>query len=63
MVTQLAGVFSVFAWTFSLAYLLFKLLDKTIGLRVDKEDELKGLDISEHGAEAYADFPISAGNN
>jgi Amt family ammonium transporter len=37
---------------------IFKLIDKFIGLRVSREEELKGLDISEHGMEAYAGFQI-----
>ena len=63
LAVQAIGVVSVFIWTFGTAFILFKLIDLTIGLRVSKEDELKGLDLSEHGAEAYADFPISASNN
>ncbi|MFH1877291.1 MAG: ammonium transporter [Candidatus Omnitrophota bacterium] len=37
---------------------VFKLIDKFVGLRVSREEELKGLDISEHGMEAYAGFQI-----
>jgi len=37
---------------------VFKLIDKTIGLRVSREEELRGLDIGEHGMEAYAGFQI-----
>jgi ammonium transporter, Amt family len=37
---------------------IFKLIDMAIGLRVSREDELKGLDISEHGMEAYSGFQI-----
>ena len=36
----------------------FKLIDKFIGLRVSKEEELKGLDIGEHGMESYSGFQI-----
>lgn len=38
--------------------IVFKLIDKTIGLRVTREEELKGLDIGEHGMESYAGFQI-----
>ncbi len=38
--------------------LIFKLIDVTIGLRVSPEEELKGLDIGEHGMEAYSGFQI-----
>ncbi len=37
---------------------VFKLIDKTIGLRVSREEELRGLDIGEHGMEAYAGFQV-----
>jgi Amt family ammonium transporter len=53
---QLVGIFACFAWTFPVAYLLFKLIDITIGLRVSKEEELEGLDSTEHGGNAYPDF-------
>lgn len=53
---QVLGVLSAFVWVFSTAFILFKIIDKTIGLRVSKEEELNGLDIGEHGGEAYPDF-------
>ncbi len=53
---QLLGVFSVFIWTFPLAFLLFKIIDSTIGLRVSRADEIEGLDASEHDTISYPDF-------
>ena len=53
LVTQLIGVAAVFVWAFSLGFLLFKLIKVTIGVRVSKEQEEKGLDITEHGEEIY----------
>jgi Amt family ammonium transporter len=38
--------------------IIFKLIDKVVGLRVTREEELKGLDISQHGMEAYSGFQI-----
>ncbi len=38
--------------------LIFFAVKKTIGLRVSRETELKGLDNSEHGMEAYSGFQI-----
>jgi len=38
--------------------IVFKLIDKTVGLRINREEELRGLDIGEHGMEAYAGFQI-----
>ncbi len=56
--TQLLGVVSVFAWVFGTALLLFHVIKKTVGLRASDEEQLKGLDIGEHGMEAYAGFQI-----
>ncbi|MFW5982011.1 MAG: ammonium transporter [Halanaerobiaceae bacterium] len=59
---QLTGVISVFIWTFPLALILFKIIDKIVGLRVSEEDEIEGLDSSEHGIISYPDFiPVSTG--
>ena len=58
LITQLIGVGSVFIWTFGMAFILFKTIQATIGLRVSKEEELRGLDIEEHGMEAYSGFQI-----
>ncbi len=38
--------------------LVFKLIDKTIGLRICRDEELRGLDIGEHGMEAYSGFQV-----
>ncbi|MFW6381346.1 MAG: ammonium transporter, partial [Bacillota bacterium] len=54
--TQLLGVASVFIWTFPLAYIMFRIIDIVVGLRVSSEDELEGLDASEHGTVSYPDF-------
>ncbi|MFW6268866.1 MAG: ammonium transporter, partial [Bacillota bacterium] len=53
---QILGVVSVFIWTFPLAFILFKVIDILVGLRVSREDELEGLDSSEHDAVSYPDF-------
>lgn len=55
---QLVGAGAAFAWAFGLGLILFFTLKKTIGLRVSEEEELKGLDIGEHGLEAYSGFQI-----
>jgi Amt family ammonium transporter len=57
---QLLGIVSCFVWTFLTAFIVFKLIDLTIGLRVSKEEEMEGLDFSEHGGAAYPDFEVSA---
>lgn len=53
LISQMIGIMTCFFWTFGTTYLLFRLIKVTIGLRVSPEDELDGLDISEHGGEAY----------
>ncbi len=55
---QALGVLAVGAYTLVLAFIIFKVLDKTIGLRVSKQEEEDGLDIHEHGTSAYSDFEI-----
>jgi len=55
---QLIGVVSVFLWVFGSALILFYIIKKTVGLRASDEEQLKGLDISEHGMESYAGFQI-----
>ena len=55
---QIVGVVAVFAWTFVTSLVLFSVIKKTVGLRVTREEELRGLDIGEHGTEAYTDFEV-----
>jgi Amt family ammonium transporter len=56
--TQLIGVLSYAAVCFPAAFLIFGVLKKTVGIRVSEEEELQGLDIGEHGMEAYSGFQI-----
>jgi len=58
VVTQFIGVASGFLWAFGCGLILFGLLKKSMGIRVSKEEEIKGLDIEEHGMEAYPSFQI-----
>ena len=54
---QLLGVFVTAAYTAVVIFIVFTVIKKTIGLRCSAEDEIEGLDISEHGlASAYADW-------
>ncbi|MFA5411278.1 MAG: ammonium transporter [Candidatus Omnitrophota bacterium] len=55
---QFIGVISVMAWCMVTGFTLFWLIKKFVGLRVGKEEELRGLDIGEHGMEAYSGFQI-----
>lgn len=54
--TQLLGIASYAVVCFPAALIIFGLLKVTTGIRVSKEEELKGLDLGEHGMEAYHGF-------
>jgi len=56
---QLAGVGIVGVFSVLSATLILFIVKKTTGLRVEAEEELKGLDLSEHGMDAYADFRLN----
>jgi Amt family ammonium transporter len=51
--TQLLGVFAYGAVAFPVAFLIFFVIKKTIGLRVSEEHETEGLDSHEHGIRGY----------
>ncbi len=53
LLVQVIGVVAVFAWSFGLGLILFKILKSTIGLRVSRRIEEEGLDVYEHGESAY----------
>ena len=57
---QAIGIAACFLWVFPAAFIMFKLIDKTIGLRVSPEEELEGLDVTEHAGSAYPDFEVAA---
>ncbi len=57
---QVIGIAACFLWVFPVAFLMFKLIDKTIGLRVSREEEIEGLDFTEHGGNAYPDFEVNS---
>jgi Amt family ammonium transporter len=54
---QTLGIVAVLGWTAALMTLTFFILKKTVGLRVSPDEEVRGLDRTEHGLpSAYADF-------
>ncbi len=55
-ITQLIGVGAAGALCFPAALVLFGVLKATVGIRVSRQEELGGLDIGEHGMEAYSGF-------
>ena len=58
--TQLIGTVSVSLAAFIFSLIVFGILKATIGIRVSPEEEAEGLDICEHGQEAYPDFASSS---
>jgi ammonium transporter, Amt family len=57
-IVQIIGVATAFAWAFVIGLIMFFAIKSVIGLRASAEEELKGLDITEHGMEAYAGFQV-----
>ena len=54
---QTVGILAILAWTAVTMTITFLIIKKTVGLRVSAEEEIKGLDSTEHGLpSAYADF-------
>jgi len=51
--TQAIGVLAYAVWAIGLSYIILKILKSTIGLRVTEEEEIVGLDLSEHGEIAF----------
>ena len=58
LLKQLAGISAIGATAFASAFLIFWVLKMTLGIRVSADEETKGLDLSEHGMEAYSGFQI-----
>lgn len=53
---QAIGGLAIIAWSMGAGAIIFAILKFTVGLRVSKEEELVGLDLGEHKADAYPDF-------
>ncbi|MBF0209403.1 MAG: ammonium transporter [Desulfamplus sp.] len=56
LMAQLIGIAVGFAWAFGTGMVLFLAIKYTMGIRASKEEEIIGLDITEHGNEAYSGF-------
>lgn len=54
LAVQALSVLTAVVYSFTVTWILLKLLDKLLGVRVDVSDELDGLDISQHGENAYS---------
>ena len=53
MWVQIEGVLITVVWSGVVSFVLYKLIDITIGLRVDSDTERQGLDLTSHGEQAY----------
>ena len=61
LVAQFKGIGATAIYVFGLTLVGWLLLKKTIGIRVSREEELQGLDLGEHGQEAYSGFQMIQG--
>ncbi|MDG2491237.1 MAG: ammonium transporter [Flavobacteriaceae bacterium] len=52
-VKQLIGVITIASFSFVVTYILFKIIDKTIGIRISREEEIAGIDAASFGVESY----------
>jgi Amt family ammonium transporter len=56
---QLSGVGAIGIFCILTAFIIIYTLKKTVGIRVDRQEELEGLDLHEHGMDSYADFRMN----
>tara|TARA_X000000368_G_scaffold414570_1_gene404676 strand:+ start:820 stop:2025 length:1206 start_codon:yes stop_codon:yes gene_type:complete len=53
LISQIIGALAYSIWAAIFAFIFFWILNKAVGLRVTREEEVEGLDIAEHGIRAY----------
>ncbi|MDX1957049.1 MAG: ammonium transporter [Leptospiraceae bacterium] len=58
--TQLKGILAVGAFTLVISFIIWFVLKLAGGIRVSEDEEIEGLDLGEHGNEAYPDFQVKA---
>ena len=54
LITQLVGTLSVGIFSFGSSFLIFSVMKAVMGIRVDEEEEIRGLDLGEHDMHAYS---------
>tara|TARA_Y100001934_G_scaffold273059_1_gene362556 strand:- start:459 stop:1946 length:1488 start_codon:yes stop_codon:yes gene_type:complete len=59
---QLKGTLIISAWAFLFSLVVFGIIKAVMSVRVDEEEEVQGLDLAEHGQEAYPDFTVKSEN-
>lgn len=59
VVTQITGLLTILIFVFVTSLIVWTILKFTLGLRVDEEEEIEGIDLGECGVEAYPEFTVS----
>jgi len=59
LMSQLIGISVIGVACFGFAFVTFFIIKKTMGVRVEAEEEIEGLDVAEHGMKSYADFVMN----
>lgn len=57
-IVQITGISAAFLWAFPTSLFVFWIIDRTMGLRADSQDEQRGLDFAEHSEVGYPEFQI-----
>ncbi|MFH0861054.1 MAG: ammonium transporter [Candidatus Altiarchaeota archaeon] len=60
LIAQAIGVLATVVYALTVTVVILKVIDYSIGLRVRREEEILGLDLTQHGEEAYPDMDIPA---
>jgi len=58
---QALGLVTVSVWAFGTTFILFKIMKAIVGIRIGRDEEIEGTDMSEHGMRAYAQTTIDDG--
>ena len=56
LVGQLAGALTIIVWVGAISFIVWKMLQVTVGIRVSEEQEYDGMDLADCGMEAYPEF-------
>lgn len=56
IIAQITGIVSIFSWCFGMSFIVWLVLKAVIGIRVNEEEELEGVDVAECGLAAYPEF-------
>ena len=60
LLSQIIGTVSISIFAFVSSFIIFFAVKSVLGLRVSEDEEFEGLDIGEHGQEAYPDFQVAS---